>query len=218
MATSMKCAKCHVHYTDNEIAEHFKMMPNGAYVKYCNKCRQKKLDYYQINQSHILQVMQKAKIKCDICGEFVSNIDRHQQTLKCKKMAEQKEEPPTIQEMRLRIMESEGIFYIPSVELVESVMRSINRQLIRDCFRSFVENKKEQQATKLKKHQMPTKADKLAGNIIPHYRQIGDYMLELRFLHNGKQYQKKKGFKKIGYDTAKIELDEWLKATTGQIN
>jgi len=209
MAASMKCAKCHMHYIDNEIADNFKIMANGAFVKYCNICRGKRIDHYQQIRS---QIKEPPKIKCNLCGEFVSNIDRHQQTLKCKKMAEQKEKPPTIQEMRLIIMESEGIFYIPSVELVESVMRSINKPLLRDCFRSFVENKKDKR-TRI----FPTKADKLAGNIIPHYRQIGDYKLELRFLFNGKQYQKKKGFKKIGYDTAKIELDEWLKATTGQI-
>ena len=214
MATSMKCPKCHVHYTDNEIAENFKIMSNNKFVKYCNRCRQKRIDNYQNIES---QMKQLPAIKCNLCGEFVSNIDRHQQTLKCKKMAEQMQESPTIQDMRLTIMESEGIFYIPSVELVEHVIQSINKPLLRDCFRSFVENKKKQQIAKMKKYHTPTKADKLAGNIIPHYSQIGEYTLQLRFLYNGKQYQKRRGFKKIGYDTAKTELEEWLEDTTGQI-
>ena len=206
-----KCAKCHANYTDNEISENFKIMANGEFVKYCNICRQKRIDNYQNIKSQL------PTIKCNLCGEFVSNIDRHQQTLKCTKMAGQIQEPPTIQEMKLRIMESEGIFYIPSVELVESVMRSINRPLLRDCFRSFVENKKEHQLAKMKKYHKPTKADKLAGNIIPHYRQIGDYKLEVHFTYNYKLYQKRKGFKKIGYDTAKMELDEWFENMTEQI-
>ena len=58
---------------------------------------------------------------------------------------------------------------------------------------------------------MPTKADKLAGNIIQHYRQIGDYKLEISFTFNGKRYQKRNGFKQIGYESAKANLHEWFK-------
>jgi len=47
--------------------------------------------------------------------------------------------------------------------------------------------------------------------IKPHFREINGNKLEIQFRINGTPFQKKKGFKKIGIDTAKKELEQYFK-------
>ena len=46
--------------------------------------------------------------------------------------------------------------------------------------------------------------------IKPHFRQIGDYKLEIQFRINGKPYQKVLGFKKKGIDSVRSELEQYF--------
>jgi len=46
--------------------------------------------------------------------------------------------------------------------------------------------------------------------IQPHFREINGNKLEIQFRINGKPFQKKRGFKKIGIDTARAELEQYF--------